>query len=237
MATFVIVHGAWQGGWIWSRVARWLRDRGHSVFTPTCTGLGDRSHLLTRAVNLTTHVEDILALFKWESLDDVVLAGHSYGGVVITHVADRIPERIRALVYLDAFITEHGQSLMDLALPERRRQLREGATRFGDGWRVPGVSAAGYGISDPADQAWIDALQVMQPLACLEQQAELSGAWQRVAGKNYVLATRYDPSPFRQFHARLRDDPVWRTFTIPTHHNMMVEMPARTAEILETCAQ
>lgn len=235
MATFVIVHGAWQGGWIWTRVARLLRTQGHDVFTPTCTGLGERSHLLTRAVNLTTHVEDILAVFKCEALEDVVLVGHSYGGVVITQVADRIPEKIRALVYLDAFITEHGQSLIQLALPERQKQMREGAAQSGDGWRVPGVQAAGYGITDAADQAWIDARQVMQPLACLEQKADLTGAWLRIENKNYVLATRYDPSPFQPFHARFKNDPAWRSFTIPTHHNMMVEMPERTAEILQAC--
>lgn len=236
MATFVIVHGAWQGGWIWSRVAEHLRAQGHRVLTPTCTGLGERSHLVSRAVDMSTHVADILAVFKWERLDDVVLAGHSYGGVVITHVADRIPEKIRSLVYLDAFLTEHGQSLIELALPERQKQMRDGAAQFGEGWLVPGVSAAGYGIADPAERAWIDPLQVMQPLACLEQKADLTGAWQRVARKNYVLATRYDPSPFQKFHARFKADPAWRTYTIPTHHNMMVEMPERTAEILQACA-
>ena len=106
--TFVLVHGAWHGGWCYARVAALLRARGHTVFTPTLTGQGERAHLLNGAVNLSTHIEDVLGVFRCERLTDVVLAGHSYGGMVITGVADRIPERIKALAYLDAFIPETG---------------------------------------------------------------------------------------------------------------------------------
>ena len=109
-ATFVLVHGAWSGGWCYHKVAARLRARGHDVFTPTLTGQGERSHLLSGTINLSLHIEDILAVFRCENLSDVVLAGHSYGGMVITGVADRAADRIRALAYLDAFLPEDGQS-------------------------------------------------------------------------------------------------------------------------------
>src|SRR6478736_3621992 len=135
MATFVLVHGAWRGSWCWKRVRNALQTRGHDVFTPTLTGIGERSHLLTPQVNLDTHIDDVVNLIKWEELSDVVLCGHSYGGCVISGVVDRIPERIRAVVYLDAFILENGQSLHD-TLPAAQRDLQLDLTRrLGDGWK------------------------------------------------------------------------------------------------------
>ena len=104
MSTFVLVHGAWHGSWCWKRVRKALQDQGHQVFTPTLTGLAERSHLLSPSVNLDTHIDDVVNLIRWEELSDVVLCGHSYAGAVISGVADRIPERIRSLVYLDAFL-------------------------------------------------------------------------------------------------------------------------------------
>ena len=117
MTTYVLVHGAWGGGWKYARVAERLRKRGHVVFTPTLTGQGERSHLSSASINLTTHVTDILNVIRYEDLSGVVLAGHSYGGMVITAVADAVPEKISALVYLDAFIPEDGKSLFDLNIP------------------------------------------------------------------------------------------------------------------------
>src|SRR3954449_4648480 len=117
MATFVLVHGAWHGSWCWKRVRKALQSAGHDVFTPTLTGVADRSHLASPNVNLEMHVADVVNLIRWEELDDVVLCGHSYSGCVIPGVADRVPERLRALVYLDAFILENGQSLHDTLPP------------------------------------------------------------------------------------------------------------------------
>src|SRR5512136_3051948 len=118
MSTFVLVHGAWHGGWCYKRVAERLRAKGHVVYTPTNTGLGERSHLYHRDINLDTHITDILNVIKWEELDDFVLVGHSYGGMIITGVADRIPEKVRRLVYLDAFVPEDGKCQMDYMRPE-----------------------------------------------------------------------------------------------------------------------
>ena len=117
MATFVLVHGAWHGSWCWKRVRKALQARGHDVFTPTLTGLAERSHLLAPNVNLDTHIDDVVGLIKWEDLSDVVLCGHSYGGCVISGAADRVAQRIGALVYLDAFVFADGQCLLDTVQP------------------------------------------------------------------------------------------------------------------------
>lgn len=129
--TFVRVHGAWSGGWCYARVAALLRARGHTVFTPTLTGQGERAHLLSGAINLTTHIEDVLGVFKFERLNDVVLAGHSYGGMVITSVADRIADKIKALAYLDAFVPEDGQSLFDINIPANTQRFLDNAGASG----------------------------------------------------------------------------------------------------------
>src|SRR6204780_3652494 len=112
--TFVLVHGAWHGGWCWQRVADWLRHGGHAVFTPTLTGLGERSHLLRAGIDLTTHVTDVVNVIKWEELSDVVLCGHSYGGMVISGVADQMAAAIRSIVFLDAFVPKNGEAAQDL---------------------------------------------------------------------------------------------------------------------------
>src|SRR4051812_7378387 len=138
MSVFVLVHGAWHGGWCYRRVADRLIAAGHRVFTPTLTGLGERAHLLTPAVNLRTHVQDIVNVIKWEDLKDVILLGHSYGGFVISEVVEHVPDAVAALVYLDAFVPENGQSLLDYSSPERRALLEEGARASG-GISVPPI--------------------------------------------------------------------------------------------------
>ena len=132
MATFVLVTGAWHGAWCWKRVRKALAAEGHEVFTPTLTGLGDRSHLLSKEVDLETHIKDVINLIRWEELNEVVLVGHSYGGMVITGVADRIGDRISSLVYLDAFVPENGQSLHAALPPDQRQAQLDSAA---EGWR------------------------------------------------------------------------------------------------------
>src|SRR5438876_10673071 len=136
MSTFVLIHGAWHGSWCWKRVRKMLQDLGHQVFTPTLTGLGERSHLLSPSVNLDTHILDVVNLIRWEELSDVVLCGHSYGGCVISGVADRIPARIRSLVYLDAFVLDDGESLAQHVPAAMYSQLIDGANAVGDGWKI-----------------------------------------------------------------------------------------------------
>src|ERR1044071_8351325 len=148
MSTFVLVHGAWHGSWCWTRVRATLQRRGHAVFTPTLTGLAERSHLLSRSVNLETHIDDVVNLIRWEELSDVVLCGHSYGGAVVRGAADRVASQISALVYLDAFLVGNGQCVYD-TLPEaqRDRQL-ELVHSVGDGWKVPPIPAEAFHVNE-----------------------------------------------------------------------------------------
>lgn len=138
------------------------------MFTPSLSGVGERSHLLSRDVNLNTHIDDVVNLIRWEELSDVVLCGHSYGGAVISGVADRVPERLRALVYLDAFVLENGQSLHD-TLPAAQRDMQLDLTKkYGEGWKVPPIPGAVFNVN-AADLAWVDSQCTMQPLATFQQ--------------------------------------------------------------------
>jgi pimeloyl-ACP methyl ester carboxylesterase len=195
MVTFVLVHGAWHGGWSWKRVRPLLTGRGYDVFTPTLTGNGDRSHLASRDVGLEIHIIDVLNVPQWEELSDVVLCGHSYGGMVISGVADRVPERIRSLVYVDAFVPLDGQSIMDQLPPEGANRVREGARTVGDGWRIPPISAASFKDA-PENQEWVDRQSVPQPLRTFEEKIRLTGGIDRITKRTFILATTYQPSPF-----------------------------------------
>ena len=201
MTTFVLVHGAWMGGWCYKRVARLLRQAGHEVYTPTLTGLGERAHLINRAIDLDTHVQDILGVIRCEELSDVVLCGHSYGGMVITGVAEQLAAKIRSLVYLDAFVPENGKSLLDYLPAEQSGQMRDDAAQNGEGYKITPVPAAAFAVN-AQDAAWVDAMSVKQPLATFEQKLEVSG--RQVPKRVYMLAAGWEPSPFQQFAAQLQ---------------------------------
>lgn len=234
MAVFVLVHGLGSGGWKWRNVARRLRAGGHEVFAVTLTGLGERSHLLTREVNLETHIQDVRNVLRFEQLDDVVLVGHSYGGMVVTGVADRDRARVSMLVYLDAFVPKHGQSVMDLQPPHRIEHYRKTAI---DGWRVPPQPATFWKLTDPADIALTDALSVDHPLASLEQKLMLSDGKGYEGPRAFVWASHFTPSPFVQFADTFRNDPAWIYREIPSGHSMMMSHPAETAALLEEFAK
>src|SRR5690348_13524991 len=133
MANIVLVHGGWIGGWCWQRVTPLLVAARHRVYTPTLTGLGERAHLLTQEIDLSTHIQDVVGLIECEELENVVLVGQSYAGMVITGVADRMAARLSRLVYLDAFVPQDGQCLADLVPAEVMANLQEGARKAGDG--------------------------------------------------------------------------------------------------------
>jgi pimeloyl-ACP methyl ester carboxylesterase len=231
MSTFVLVHGAWHGGWCWKRVATLLRAAGHEAYTPTLTGLGERVHLMSRAINLQTHIDDVVNLFHAEELSDAVLCGHSYGGMVITGVADRVADKIRALVYLDAFLPADGQCLLDFMSPERVAQFRQGVQEKGSGWLIPPISAAFFKVN-AADQAWVDRRCVPHPLACFEQKIALTGAHSKIAKRSYVLAGNYSPSPFGRIAEQLRQEKGWQVTSLASGHDVMLDMPKELADLL-----
>jgi pimeloyl-ACP methyl ester carboxylesterase len=133
--TFLVCHGAWSAGWAWKKMHPMMAAAGHRLVTPTYTGLGERAHLANPSIDLETHIQDILNVIRYEDLHDIVLVGHSYGGMVATGVADRARDRVSQLIYLDAFVPEDGQSLLDLN--ETARPRMQELTKSGDGWRVP----------------------------------------------------------------------------------------------------
>ncbi|MCL4184428.1 MAG: alpha/beta hydrolase [Burkholderiaceae bacterium] len=239
MSNIVLVHGAWHGGWCYRDTARLLRAAGHVVATPTHTGVGERAHQSSESITLETHVRDVIGCIEAEELDDVVLCGHSYGGMVITGVADRMPGRIRSLVYLDAFVPEHGQSLnglLPLALaPEVAAEFlgafRGTAAERHSGLMQP-IPAAMFNIAE-ANRAWVDRRCVAQALATFEMPLLLSGGGLDKVGKRlYVLADGWDPSPFRYFAAKYDGAPGWRVVSLPSSHDVMVDMPEALAELL-----
>lgn len=225
MANFVLVHGAWHGGWCWQRVATPLLQAGHRVITPTLTGLGDRAHLGTPETNLDTHITDVTAAIETEELTDVILCGHSYGGIVITGAADRIADRLSTLVYLDAFIPADGQGMQDLLPPERRKQAEEVVAARGGGWRVPARSAESFDVADPADRAWVDRRCVPHPFGTMTQKLSLTGAWEAVPSKIYIKAQGYQRSPFGPYAERARNDPDWSYYEVACGHDVMVDDP------------
>jgi pimeloyl-ACP methyl ester carboxylesterase len=234
MATFVLVHGAWHGSWCWKRVRKALQREDHDVFTPTLTGVGERSHLISPQITLDTHVADVVDLIRWEELDDVVLCGHSYGGCVITCVADHIPERLRALVYLDAFILENGQSLHDVVPREVAEQQINGARETGDSWRAPPITAEFFAVN-MADRAWVDRQCTCQSLATFQQRARIDREFPAVKC-THILATGYEHSPFPPFH-ELAKRKGWKTSTIDCGHDVMLDRPAELVAMLRDAAR
>ena len=191
MTDYVLIHGAWHGSWCWTRVRRLLAAGAHRVFTPTLTGLGERSHLLSRDVGLDTHVADVANLMIWEDLRDIVLVGASYGGIVARHVADRMPDRIRSLVYLDAFVPENGKALFDY-LPDSGESMRQLAVAHGDGWKIPPIPASVFAVN-AADAAWVDRQCTMHPLSSCEAPTRLSGHGGRTISPVGIQAGRGQP--------------------------------------------
>jgi len=174
---FVLVHGGWCGGWWMSRLARALRRRGVEAFAPTLTGLGERVHLASPEVGLETHIQDILGLLHYEDLRDVILVGHSSGGAVATGVADRARDRIKRLIYFDAIVLQHGESLADVFPPELTQALTDLAERYGDGWRAPApFTMQQFGVTKPEDIAWNERGMVMQPLKGLAERLTMQSA-------------------------------------------------------------
>ena len=223
--TFVLVHGAWGGGWVWRRVADLLEKRGHKVFAPTMTGVGERSHLLDVKVNLATHINDIVNLIKWERLDDIVLVGHSYGGVVITGVVEQMERAISSIVFLDAFVPENDQSLADIGLlPPVRVAIEKREVA------VSSPSAQFFGVNEN-DRAWVDAMSTPHPLSTFTDKITETGARERVARKVYVRATAAGRG-FDGVYTKYRSTPGWRTYEVPCGHFVMIDMPERLAEIL-----
>jgi len=226
---FVLVHGDWQGGWGWRRVAERLRAHGNNVFTPTLTGLGERAHQLHPGINLSLHIADVIGVIKFEQLNDIVLVGHSYGGCVISGVAEAAPDAIRSIVFLDAFIPDNGDATLDLVQPAVQEVIR-GALARGD-TTIPVRDAAAFRVNEK-DRAWVDLLSGPQPIGTMTEKIKLTGARERIAKKTYIRASGYPNVSFDKAYARVKNDPGWLTYEVPCGHDVMIDEPGRLTEIL-----
>jgi len=229
MATFIVAHGAWGAGWIWKKMHAPMAARGHRFITPTLTGLGERRHLARPDVDLDTHINDILGVLEFEELTEVMLIGHSYGGMVATGVADRARTRITQLIYLDAFAPENGQSAFD-CLPPAVREQRQSA---GGDWRIPPNPMPPD--TSPEDRAWGEAHRVPQPAKTFEQKLRLQNG-PLTLPRHYIYCTRISPDDrFRPFYERAKRE-GWRSYEIDASHNPHVTCPLVLADLLTRIA-
>ena len=206
MADIVVAHGAWSAGWAWKKMRPLMAARGHVLWTPTYTGLGERAHLAGPEVNLSTHITDVVQVLEMEDLRDVVLIGHSYGGMVATGVADRVPERLERLVYLDAFVPE-------------------------DGWRAPPRPMPPD--TPKADLAWAMRRRMSQPIECFLEPVRVTGAGARLS-RHYIYALKHDAQDsFGRFWRRAKMEPLWTAHEIDASHNPHITTPEALAELLD----
>lgn len=232
MAVFLLVPGAWLGGWCWRDVANRLEGDGHTVIAATLTGLGERAHLLSPQVGMATHVSDINGVLHYRDLTDVVLVGHSYGGMVITAVAEQAAERIRRLVYLDGSVPRDGQSNCDIIGSEMARELRAAAQATGEGWRVPPASYVTEGLS--ADlRAWVEQRLTAHPLRCFEEAVHLGSKPAATLARAFIRTTRSDL--YDRLFAWARDA-GWQCRDLAGGHYAMLTEPRAVALALSELA-
>lgn len=237
MSTFLLVHGAWHSGRCWDRVVPLLESAGHRVLAPSLTGYGDKAHLLGPEVGLDTHVADIVRLITEEDLTEVILIGHSYAGLVISSAANEVPERIAHLVYVDAMVPEDGETAVDVQ--PISRALIDLAEKSGDGWRVPPLPEREppyglFGVTDPADVAWLREMLSDQPIRCLQQPAHLDNPAVKAIPRTHIHCTGPTPTgitrrPVPDLQPNGSPSQVW---DLPTGHDCMITMPEELTELL-----
>ena len=233
MSTYLLVPGAWLGGWCWKYVADDLRGAGHTVIPATLTGLGERAHLLNGETGLDTHIADIIGLFEYRDLHDVILVGHSYGGTVVTGAAERIPDRIRQLVYLDASVPRDGESNDNVIGPTMAGQLRASAMSEGDGWKVPPAPYVVGRQSEHPLRSWVQERLTPHPLRPFSEPVRLRSAEAAVLPRAFIQMTESDL--YRGLIARARQA-GWHCREIGGGHYAMITEPKAVASALNELA-
>ena len=229
MSTYLLVPGAWLGGWCWQHVTPGLRACGHKVIGATLTGLGERAHLLNRDVGLGTHISDIVSLFEYRDLHDVILVGHSYGGTVITAVAERVADRIRRLVYLDASVPRDGESNDDVIGPTMAAQLRASAMAEGDGWKVPPAPDLLQRLSAHPVRDWVAARLKPHPLQPFAEPVRLTSRQAAALPRAFIQTTQSDL--YCRLMGRAREA-GWHCREIGGGHYAMITEPTAVAAAL-----
>jgi pimeloyl-ACP methyl ester carboxylesterase len=237
MSTYVLVHGAWHSGQAWERVVPLLKSAGHEVFAPSLTGYGDKAHLLSREVGLDTHIDDIVRLIIEEDLTEVVLVGHSYAGLVISSVANQVPERIAELVYLDAMVPRDGETAVDV-MPITQH-LIDLAAKSDHDWRIPPLPELPpplglFGVTDPADVAWLRTILSDQPLRCLQYPVRLDNPAMDTIPRTHIhcVGAEREGITRRPVPAIQPNGAPAQVWELPTGHDCMITMPAELTELL-----
>jgi pimeloyl-ACP methyl ester carboxylesterase len=242
-ATFVLVHPAWFGGWCWQRVTPLLRARGYEVYSPTLTGLGERAHLARPEVGLATHIEDIVNVLKYEDLQGVVIVGNSSGGMVIAGVADQVPERIAQLVYLDAFVPQDGQSMMDIIPPDRRPALEAFVQKEGEGWLLPRFAPPPWDklvpelwrVTDERDLKWVLPRLRPTPFGQFREAVRFKNPAAEKILRTFVR-TQWPHPGFDRYAAHARAAAGWRLRHINSSHLPFITHPRELADRLAELA-
>jgi pimeloyl-ACP methyl ester carboxylesterase len=228
--TFVLIHGAYHGGWCWRHTADILESHGHKVYAPSLTGNGDRSHLLSKDINLDTQITDIVNLVNWEDLKDVCLVPHSYGGWPCSGALEQIHDRVASIVWLDAFKPKDGEKGTDYISEFSRKAMEEAVARGEPGRKPP--PAKTFSKSEK-DYAWIDSKLTEQPNGPALQTIRLTGKRDAIAKKTYIRAPQYPQAAFDRALAECKADPSWQTFVNDTSgHDVMIDQPEWLADVL-----
>lgn len=229
---FVLVHGAWHGGWCWEKVAQRLSSAGHRVFMPTQTGLGERRHLISANIDINVFIEDVVNVIEAEELSDVILVGHSFGGLTITGVADRVPKTLRHLVYLDALIVPTGGSVLDFFPPNVAQARIKAAQDFSGGVSLPAPSPEAFAVTNPADVAWLKRRLTPHPFSTYRSKNPLRNPVGNGVAATYIVCTAPLFPPQETTRQWVRANSGWKILELPTGHDAMVTAPGPLAEML-----
>ena len=234
--TFVLVHGAWHGGWCWRHVVASLRSAGQVVFAPTLTGFGERVHLTRPDLTIEDFATDIVNVIAAEELNDVILVGHSFGGNAVSAVADHVPERLKHLVYIDTVLLRNGESgfsQLDPAIVAQRIELAE---KTSSGLTIPPPSPEAFGVSDPADAEWLRRQLTPLPLNCYQIPIHLKHPLGNGVRKTYIACTNPVYGPAVPTHEWVKSQSDWRYLELSAGHDAMITSPEGLSEMLIRCA-
>ncbi|MFF3371955.1 alpha/beta hydrolase [Streptomyces sp. NPDC002680] len=230
---FVLLHGGRHGGWCWKHVAAALRQEGHVVYTPTLTGLGERAHLLSADIGLDTHVQDLVSVFEFEDVQDAVLVAHSYGGMVASGAMERIADRVRRIVFLDALLPRTGESHCDMVGPTRSAELVAMAESGGEGWYIPPSDASWYGVTDPEDVAWVNSHTTAQPLKTYQDPVgNTDCAWSHPGMFVECVPSTLEPHVLDRVRKRHAEDADFPYRVLHATHDAMVTAPEAVTKLL-----
>lgn len=230
--TYVLVHGAWYGGWCWDAVAQALRARGHAVSTPTGPGVGEQAHLLSKDVSLSTFITSVANHIRYENLSDVILVGSGFGGVVISGVADRMPQALKHLVFVDAMVLDSGLSVFEAQPAAVTKKRLEQVEREGRGIAIPAPPATSYGVADKETMAWLSARLTPQPVGTYQEKLVLNNPVGNGVPRTYLDCIASPFEPLVEVKKNLKRQPGWKWVELNTHHDPMITEPLMLADFL-----